>query len=74
MEATVQANIQYPTFKWLASANITPSNTTNYNISSIEKALANASGAVPYVSRLVTDGKPPANQISSAAPVRLGRF
>lgn len=49
MESTVRANIQYPTFKWLAAANIAPSNTTNYALAAIEKALTNASGALPYV-------------------------
>lgn len=49
-EATVAAEIQYPTYQWLANATIVPSNSTAYNLSVIEKALTKASGAVPYVS------------------------
>jgi ribonuclease T2 len=47
----VQAEIQYPTYQWLANASIVPSNSTGYNLSTIEGALTKASGAVPYVSR-----------------------
>lgn len=41
--------LQYPTYQWLADANITPSNSTTYTLSAIQGALKQASGATPYL-------------------------
>lgn len=49
-EATVAAELQYPTYQWLKNATIVPSNETSYNFSQIESVLTKASGAVPFVS------------------------
>jgi ribonuclease T2 len=48
-ESVVRAQIQYPTYTWLSNAGITPSNSTGYNLTSIQSVLTKASGAVPYV-------------------------
>lgn len=45
----MRAEIQYPTYQWLANASIVPSNTTGYSLAQIEGTLTKASGAVPYV-------------------------
>jgi ribonuclease T2 len=45
----VRAEIQYPTYQWLANASIVPSNSTGYKLAQIQDALTNASGAIPYV-------------------------
>lgn len=49
LETAIAANIKYPTYDWLAAANILPSNTTTYNLTAIQSALTKASGAVPYL-------------------------
>lgn len=49
VESLVQAQIQYPTYLWLAAAGIVPSNTTTYSLASVSAVLTKASGAEPYV-------------------------
>lgn len=38
-----------PTYRWLSSASIRPSNTTSYSLSDIQAALTTGFGAIPYV-------------------------
>lgn len=49
IENVVAAQLQYPSYQWLANASIVPSNSTGYNLTSIQNTLTKASGAVPYV-------------------------
>lgn len=49
IESVVQAQLQYPTYKWLSAAGIVPSNTTTYTLQNISSVLTKASGAIPYV-------------------------
>ncbi|KAK1921179.1 ribonuclease T2 [Papiliotrema laurentii] len=49
LESTIQAQVQYPTYDWLAEAGVKPSNKTNYPLSQLQGILTNASGAVPYL-------------------------
>lgn len=48
-DTVTKAYLMFPTYKWLAAANITPSNSTTYDLSDIQNALQQASGAVPYL-------------------------
>lgn len=45
----MRAQVQYPTYKWLASAGIKPSNQTTYTLDQLQGVLTNSSGAQPYV-------------------------
>lgn len=40
---------QTPTWQWLNSAGIVPSNTTAYSLQSIQTALSSSYGALPYL-------------------------
>lgn len=48
-ETTISSHEAVPTYDWLASAGIVPSNTTTYAYADIEQALTDAYGAVPYL-------------------------
>lgn len=48
-DTVTKAYLKYPTYQWLADANITPSNSTTYTLSAIQGALKQASGAIPYL-------------------------
>ncbi|WWD20934.1 hypothetical protein CI109_105412 [Kwoniella shandongensis] len=49
LESVIKAQVQYPTYEWLADAGVIPSNRTGYAISQLQDTLADASGAVPYL-------------------------
>lgn len=38
-----------PTYEWLATADIVPSNTTKYSLSDLQTALTTGFGALPYI-------------------------
>ncbi|KAG8749186.1 ribonuclease T2-like [Serendipita sp. 396] len=44
-----RAYLKYPTYTWLETAQIVPSNTVTYTLSAIEGALREGSGAMPYL-------------------------
>lgn len=49
-DMVVSAQMNFPTYDWLAKEGIKPSNSTKYSLSALESALTKASGAKPYVS------------------------
>lgn len=48
-ETAIQYYKGLPSYKWLANAGITPSNTTKYTLSDMQSALTSAFGALPYI-------------------------
>jgi ribonuclease T2 len=48
-QAVVRAYQQFPTYDFLASAGILPSNKTAYALADIQQAIASQTGAVPYL-------------------------
>lgn len=48
-ETTVLHDLQYPTYKWLAEAGITPSNSSGVELQEMLDVLTDKSGAIPYV-------------------------
>lgn len=49
-ETTVLHDLQYPTYRWLEEAGITPSNTTGVALQDMLDVLTEKSGSEPYVS------------------------
>ncbi|KAF9479700.1 ribonuclease T2 [Pholiota conissans] len=47
-DAVVRAYHQYPTFNMLATAGITPSNTTTYTLSQLQNAIKAQTGSIPF--------------------------
>jgi ribonuclease T2 len=48
-ETTIAFYRQLPTYSWLHSSGIVPSNTTTYTLSSLQSALTKGFGALPYI-------------------------
>lgn len=48
-ETVVLHDLQYPTYKWLKEAGITPSNSTGVQLQDMLDVLTDRSGAEPYV-------------------------
>ncbi|KAF2009838.1 ribonuclease T2 [Aaosphaeria arxii CBS 175.79] len=48
-ETAIKYYKRVPTFKWLAEAEITPSNTTQYSYTAIRDALSSQFGSVPFI-------------------------
>jgi len=48
-ETAISYYLRLPTYSWLSSASIVPSNTTTYSLSSLQAALSGKFGAVPYI-------------------------
>lgn len=48
-ETTIKYYKRYPTYSWLASAGITPSNSSRVSLSDVQGTLAKYSGAIPYI-------------------------
>lgn len=48
-ETVTKAWLKYPTYDWLAAADIVPSNSTTYKLSDMQDALKSKTGALPYL-------------------------
>jgi ribonuclease T2 len=48
-ETTIAYYQQLPTFYWLQKEGVTPSNSTNYSLSTLQGALTKGFGALPYI-------------------------
>ncbi|KAF2834505.1 ribonuclease T2 [Patellaria atrata CBS 101060] len=48
-ETTIMYYLRLPTYKWLTSSHIVPSNSTTYSVSRIQNALKKKYGHLPYV-------------------------
>ncbi|KAL1411773.1 hypothetical protein Q8F55_002740 [Vanrija albida] len=49
VESVARSQNKYPTWQWLAAADIKPSNKTGYPLAALQDTLTKASGAVPYL-------------------------
>jgi ribonuclease T2 len=55
LETVILHDLQFPTYKWLADAGITPSNSTGVELDKMLNVLTDKSGAVPFVSHYCED-------------------